>query len=131
MASFGTMVLYQLIVLLPLCLITMVNLNFALCHSPADPFFDYVGYHYFTGGVIVLNLFSTVSRWLSYLMVLPLKIYFDNRVKKINGQEIEKNGNYNLNGNNGTNGNHVNHVNDMNHENNCTNGIKKSKSPKR
>jgi hypothetical protein len=81
-AAFCTMVFYQLCVLVPLCLATKVNLNFALCHSPADPFFPYIGYHYFTGGVVVLNLFSYISRWINYIVVLPLKFYFDAKVKK-------------------------------------------------
>lgn len=43
-AAFSTMVIYQMGVLFPLSLATKANLNFALCHSPGDPFF-----HYFKG----------------------------------------------------------------------------------
>jgi hypothetical protein len=37
--AFSTMVLWQILVLSPLSRNTMVNLNYALCHSPADPSF--------------------------------------------------------------------------------------------
>ena len=77
MASFGTKVIYQVGVLLPLCLITTVNLNFALCHSPADPFYPYIGYHYFPAAVIVLNVISFLGRWITYLLILPIELYYN------------------------------------------------------
>ncbi len=83
MASFATMVIYQLGLLLPLSLLTQVNLNFALCHSPADPFYSYTGYHYFTAAVAVLNVLSYLGRWINYLLFLPIKIYGDQTNSKI------------------------------------------------
>jgi hypothetical protein len=38
MAAYGTWICYQLGVLLPMSLLTTVNLNYSLCHSPYDPF---------------------------------------------------------------------------------------------
>lgn len=39
MAAYATFVIYQLAILVPLGLLTQVNLDFALCHSPATPFY--------------------------------------------------------------------------------------------
>jgi hypothetical protein len=47
-ASFGTFGAHQTLILVPLGRWLKVNLNFALCHSPAEPFFPPFGYHYFT-----------------------------------------------------------------------------------
>lgn len=66
------MVLYQLLVLLPWCLLTKVNLNFALCHSPADPSFEHIKHHYFTAAVMALNIFSFIGRNICYVILLPL-----------------------------------------------------------
>lgn len=74
MAAFATMVIYQLTVLTNFGILTQVNLNFALCHSPADPFFPHIGYHYFTAGVVVLNVFSFMGRWVNYAMVFPIRM---------------------------------------------------------
>lgn len=77
MSGFASVVIYQLSVLQYLSLFTQVNLNFVLCHSPADPFFPHINYHYFTAGVVVLNIISLMARWLSYLVVLPFKLFYD------------------------------------------------------
>jgi hypothetical protein len=45
-AGFGTMVAFQMLLLVPLGRFLKVNLNFALCHSPDEPFFPAFGYHY-------------------------------------------------------------------------------------
>jgi hypothetical protein len=63
------MVLYQLIVLAPLSKLTMVNLNFTMCHSPADFSYPHIGYYYFVACAFVLNICSYICRWLSFLIV--------------------------------------------------------------
>lgn len=88
MTSFSTMVIYQLVVLVSIGLLTTVNLNFSLCHSPADPFYQYVGYHYFTGAVLLLNFLSFLGRWITYTMVLPVKFYY--KARKAEKQTIGK-----------------------------------------
>jgi hypothetical protein len=76
MASFGAVAVYQLIVLVPIGFITQVNLNFSLCHSPADPFYPHIGYHYFAAAaLLVLNIFSFLGRYIVYLMTLPLRMF--------------------------------------------------------
>lgn len=90
MASFASMTIYQLGVLVPISLLTQVNLNFSLCHSPADPFHQFVGYHYFSGAVFALNFFSLIGRWVLYIMILPLQMYFrTGKEQKINEQRRE------------------------------------------
>jgi hypothetical protein len=75
MAAYGFFIVYQLGFLLPLSLLTKVNLNYVLCHSPYDPFASYVGDHYIPGGAILLNLFSFISRVWNYLIVFPFEFY--------------------------------------------------------
>lgn len=82
MAGFASVVIYQLTVLQYLSLFTQVNLNFALCHSPADPFFEHINYHYFTAGVVVLNIISFMARSLTYVLVLPFKFYYKLKFRK-------------------------------------------------
>jgi hypothetical protein len=41
-AAFSSLGIYQVAILGPLSIMTMANLNFALCHTPADPLFPYV-----------------------------------------------------------------------------------------
>lgn len=89
MCSFGTMVIYQLILLAPIGRFTQVNLNFALCHSPADPAFPYIGYHYFTCAVAVLNVFSFIGRYGLFIVLLPLKYLY--KKKEVNENEIKGN----------------------------------------
>jgi hypothetical protein len=48
MASYSTILAFQMLVLTVISRALRVNLNFTLCHSPAEPFFDAYGYHYFT-----------------------------------------------------------------------------------
>lgn len=69
MASFGTIALYQFLILVPFSRNTMVNLNFALCHSPADPLFPTIGYYYFVVCTAFLNLSSYIARWISYVQI--------------------------------------------------------------
>jgi hypothetical protein len=77
MAAYGTFIIYQLCFLLPISLLTTVNLNYVLCHSPYDPFHTFFGDHYIPGGVLLLNIFSFFARYINYIIVLPLKLYFD------------------------------------------------------
>jgi hypothetical protein len=42
LAAFSSLALYQFLILTTFSIITMANLNFALCHTPADPLFPYV-----------------------------------------------------------------------------------------
>ena len=69
MAAFGTIAIYQLYVLVPFSRSTMVNLNFALCHSPADPLYPIVKYYYFAFCTVFLNIFSYLARWTSLLVI--------------------------------------------------------------
>ena len=75
-ACFSSMVIYQLITLTSLSRIFKVNLNFALCHSSADPFFNSLGHYYFLLASIHLNFASYVFRWLTYLIVKIWDISF-------------------------------------------------------
>lgn len=68
LAAFTTMALHQVLILAPLSRYTKVNLNFALCHSPADPLFDTVGCYYFVICAFGLNLLSYIFRWVSYFI---------------------------------------------------------------
>ena len=63
------MALHQILILAPFARVTKVNLNFALCHSPADPLFDTVGCYYFVICAFGLNVLSYIFRWVSYLIV--------------------------------------------------------------
>jgi hypothetical protein len=70
LAGFGTMIAFQTIVLVPFGRFLKVNLNFALCHSPAEPFYPRFGYHYFALEVFNLciiayfvHLASSLSVW--------------------------------------------------------------------
>lgn len=58
MFGFGTMSVYQYGVLTAASDFTQVNLNFTLCHTPADPSFAIWGYWYFFFGQFYLNLAS-------------------------------------------------------------------------
>jgi hypothetical protein len=69
MASFGTMAIYQICVLAPISRLTMVNLNFALCHSHADPLYSFVKYYYFVVCCGFLNIFSYLARWTSLFVI--------------------------------------------------------------
>jgi hypothetical protein len=68
--AFSTIALYQFWVLVPFSRSNMVNLNFALCHSPADPSFEIVGPYYFVVCTLFLNIFSYLTRWVSYLQII-------------------------------------------------------------
>jgi hypothetical protein len=68
-AAFCSMVLYQLVILAPLSILTMANLNFTLCHTPADPLFPYVKEHYFPICTIALNVISFLFRYLTYVQI--------------------------------------------------------------
>lgn len=68
-AAYSTSILWLCFVLVPLSRSNMVNLNFAICHSPADPFFDYVGHFYFICCIIFVNLLSYVCRWVSWIQI--------------------------------------------------------------
>ena len=67
--AFSTIALWQFWVLVPFSRTNMVNLNFALCHSPADPSFDVVGPYYFVVCTLFLNFFAYLFRWLSWIQI--------------------------------------------------------------
>ena len=67
--AFSSIMIYQVGILAPMSRIFMVNLNFTLCHSPADPFYDKIGYYYFAVATIHLNMASYVFRWFTYLQI--------------------------------------------------------------
>ena len=73
LASYSSIMVYHLTVLMFVGITTMVSINFVLCHSPFDPFSPYIGYHQFTAYIIFTNFVSYVGRWASYFIVLPLK----------------------------------------------------------
>lgn len=75
-AGFATFAIYQLIVLGPLSIITKANLNFALCHSPADPIYKIFGFHYFSIHNLTLNLASFIFRY--YLQIIQIFKLFSN-----------------------------------------------------
>jgi hypothetical protein len=82
--AFGTKVIYQLLLLAPIGRLTQVNLNFALCHSPADPSFEYIRHHYFPTAMIVLNIISNIARYITYGLLLPLKqLYKSDNTKNV------------------------------------------------
>ena len=61
--------------MLPLVMISRalkVNLNFSLCHSPAEPFFDDYGYHYFLIEIFNVCLIAYAVRMVTYLYVEAL-----------------------------------------------------------
>jgi hypothetical protein len=80
-AAFCSLALYQLAVLGPLSILTMANLNFALCHTPADPLFPYVKEHYFPICTLALNVISFFFRYLTYLQTKFLSKIKDKLVK--------------------------------------------------
>ncbi len=58
--------------MLPLVIISRtlkVNLNFTLCHSPAEPFYDDYGYHYFLIEIFNVCLVALTVRLVTYLYV--------------------------------------------------------------
>ena len=77
MCAFGTLGIYQLAVLANTSIATKVNLNFALCHSHADPLQPFFGYHYIMAAPAYLNFNSYLCRWVHYATILPVKMYYD------------------------------------------------------
>ena len=69
LAAFSKIAFYQFLVLAPLSRMNMVNLNFALCHSPADPSYEVIGPYYFIVCALFLSVFSFLIRWASYLQI--------------------------------------------------------------
>ena len=67
--AFGSIIIYHFIILVPVCRIFKVNINFMLCHSPAEPLFPAFGYHYFFLEVFNLKWIGYVIRLISYLYV--------------------------------------------------------------
>jgi len=67
--AFSTIAFHQFWVLVPLSRSNMVNLNFSLCHSPADPSFPIIGCYYFVACTFFLNIFSYIFRWASYFQI--------------------------------------------------------------
>lgn len=66
------MCLYQFGILTILSDLTYVNLNFTLCHSPADPGYDWFSYGYFFMGQIYLNF----SSYVAIIIMWPIKRVF-------------------------------------------------------
>lgn len=64
--GFSTMGIYQCMILTTVSRLTKVNLNFTLCHSPADPFAKACGHWYYLYGYFYLNFGSYVVKWLMY-----------------------------------------------------------------
>jgi len=62
LVGFSSFAVYQLAVLAPVSILTKGNLNFALCHTPADPIYKMFGYHYFSIHNFTLNLASFILR---------------------------------------------------------------------
>lgn len=62
----ATMTIYQYAVLTPASRCSKVNLNFTLCHTPADPGFDIFGYWYLLFGWFYLGVFSYITRLILY-----------------------------------------------------------------
>ena len=71
LVAFCSVCLYQLLILTPLSRISMVNLNFTLCHTPADPIFESVKHHYYFIYMFILNIFSFFGRLINYVMLYP------------------------------------------------------------
>ena len=70
--GFGTTIIYQYALLAPVSDWSLVNLNFTLCHSPADAGFDLFGYWYFFVASIYLNFFS----YIFLILMWPVKKLF-------------------------------------------------------
>jgi hypothetical protein len=68
-AAFGTILAFQMLVLMTTSRALKVNLNFTLCHSPAEPFFDDYGYHYYTIEIFNVCLIAYAVRLTTYLYV--------------------------------------------------------------
>lgn len=66
--SYGTMILFHLLILVPVCRLTKANINFQLCHSPAQPLYPSFGYHYYSLEIINLFLICLIIRWVSYFI---------------------------------------------------------------
>ena len=76
------MAIYQYAILTGISDLTKVNLNFTLCHSPADASFDIWGHWYFFFGQFYLNIAS----YLFLIIMWPIKnivyrIFFNKGVK--------------------------------------------------
>jgi hypothetical protein len=84
--GFSTMTIYQYVVLTPVSRFSKINLNFALCHTPADPGFDMFGYHYFFYGFMYLGLLSYMTR----LILYPARWIVMAAISKIRGNSPDK-----------------------------------------
>jgi hypothetical protein len=85
-AGFGTNVTFQFFLLVPIGRFLKVNLNFAICHSPYEPYYPLFGYHYLVAEVFNLCLIAYLLRWANYLYVNGL--YWLGR--KLFAPQIEK-----------------------------------------
>lgn len=72
LAGFATMIAFQTIVLVPFGRFLKVILNFALCHSTAEPFYPLFGYHYFAMEVLNLCLIAYLVHLAASLSVWAL-----------------------------------------------------------
>lgn len=69
LAAYSTFLVFQLLMLTPLSRLYRVNLNFTLCHSPSEPFFEDYGYHYYPIEIFNVCWISYAVRLFSYLSV--------------------------------------------------------------
>ena len=91
--AFGTNSIYQFAILGTLSITFMVNLNFILCHTPADPWFWFYGYHYFIIGYFVLGFISYVIRLLIWIKfwILSKTFHILKRILLLNSNKGVKN----------------------------------------
>lgn len=65
LVGFGCYILYHIIVLVPICRLTKINVNFQLCPSPEEWFLSF-GYHYYAIEVINLGIIAYVIRLVTF-----------------------------------------------------------------
>ena len=74
LASFSSFSLYHVFFLLPVALLTMVNLDFQLCHLPGDPTYGFIGHHYYGFHVLTMTTLSFMTRWLMDKVIIRLEV---------------------------------------------------------
>ena len=76
LVSYSSFALYNTVFLLPVALLTKVNLDFQLCHLPGDPTYPFVGYHYYAFHAFSLMLVSFMIRWVMQKIVFDVQVHF-------------------------------------------------------
>jgi hypothetical protein len=56
LCGYGTFIAFHMLLLVPISRFLKVNLNFALCHSPDEPFYPNFGYNY-----VLLEIFNVCA----------------------------------------------------------------------